>query len=311
MLPQASRLFISKSVIIKAMNCVSSRNTTRLVPSLTVKRYFSGLKEDPAKKSNVRPFLSNGSQSEVTIHPPTNARVISSNVGLQSFLRKTYLFTGASIAGSIGIAGLAATYYPTIGITASLIGVFGGALGISFGDFKSKEDVYETYNGRKVVIYSTENSTFRLASFGVLVSGMGMLMAPAFLNNPNAITPALLAASTVFSTSVLYTYSRPVDSLSIFGPTLTTGLTSLLLVGFGGMLSEMYLGSSASLSVALHDANIFFGIPLFAGFIAYDTHKAIQMYQEGNADHLSCAVNLYLDFMNLFIRFMGRSDESS
>ena len=49
----------------------------------------------------------------------------------------------------------------------------------------------------------------------------------------------------------------------------------------------------------------FFGcIPLFTGLVAYDTHKSIEKYQSGDHDHFGYSTVLYLDFINLFLRFM-------
>jgi FtsH-binding integral membrane protein len=35
---------------------------------------------------------------------------------------------------------------------------------------------------------------------------------------------------------------------------------------------------------------------------AYDTHRAIEEYKAGNADHLYHAVSFYLNFLNIFVR---------
>lgn len=53
-----------------------------------------------------------------------------------------------------------------------------------------------------------------------------------------------------------------------------------------------------------HIISLYGGIPLFTGLIAYDTHKSIEKYNSGDPDHLGCSVELYLDFMNLFVRFV-------
>lgn len=48
----------------------------------------------------------------------------------------------------------------------------------------------------------------------------------------------------------------------------------------------------------------YFGLAVFTPLIAYDTYKAIQMYKLRNPDHLSCSLELYLDFMNVFVRMI-------
>ncbi len=303
---RSANIAFSKHTIRRTVSAFTSVNTTsRLLPSsISVVRTFSQFRGGSSDQSPIRSFLSKGISTDVTIHPPTNREVINADVGLQNFIKRTYLFTGASVAGSLGVASFIASNHPAIGMGAmfaGIIGTFAGIFGIGFSRCTLKEDVYSTYTNQPVVIYSSQNSTMRLASFGVLVSSMGVVLSPAFLFYPEAITPALLASSTVFSSAVLYAYSRPVGSLSAWGPMLGTGLMSLLGVGFAGIVSDIFLGPSSSLSIALHNMDLYLGIPLFTGFIAYDTHKAVQ---ERNPDHLVCAVELYLDFINIFIRFV-------
>lgn len=305
---RSANITFFKHTVRRTVNVFTSVNTTsRLLPSVSAVRTFSQFRGGSSDQSPIRSFLSKGISTDVTVHPPTNRDVINADVGLQNFIKRTYLFIGASVAGSLGVSSFIASNHPAIGVGAmfaGVIGTFAGVFGIGFSRCTLKEDVYSTYTNQPVVIYSSQNSTMRLASFGVLVSSMGVALSPAFLLYPDAVTPALLASSTVFSSAVLYAYSRPVGSLSAWGPMLGTGLMSLLGVGFAGIASDIFLGPSSSLSIALHNMDLYLGIPLFTGFIAYDTHKAVQMYQERNPDHLVCAVELYLDFINIFIRFV-------
>jgi FtsH-binding integral membrane protein len=46
------------------------------------------------------------------------------------------------------------------------------------------------------------------------------------------------------------------------------------------------------------------GILLFTAMNAYDTQLAMARYRDGDADHLGCATDLFLNFMNLLIRIM-------
>lgn len=63
-----------------------------------------------------------------------------------------------------------------------------------------------------------------------------------------------------------------------------------------------------------HLISLYGGIPLFTGLVAYDTHKSIEKYQNGDPDHLETSTELYLDFMNLFMRFVeiiGKSQNNN
>lgn len=46
------------------------------------------------------------------------------------------------------------------------------------------------------------------------------------------------------------------------------------------------------------------GVGIFTLLTASDTHKAIEQYREGDADHLMHAVSFYLNFVNIFVRIM-------
>ena len=65
----------------------------------------------------------------------------------------------------------------------------------------------------------------------------------------------------------------------------------------------MVLGHNA-FSDAWFSLDTYGGIVVFSGMTAYDTHVAIKMYKDGIPDHLECATQLYLNFVNILIRFI-------
>jgi FtsH-binding integral membrane protein len=151
-------------------------------------------------------------------------------------------------------------------------------------------------------LYST-NPVPRIISYGSLISGMGILMIPMFIAFPDSIIPAFVTSSSVFGGAVVYALTRKTQELSIWGPTLYSclfGLTGVSLLGLG---SSLLIGQNLFASSA-HLISLYGGIPLFTGLIAYDTYKAIQMYRLGEPDHLGCSVDLYLSFINLFVRLV-------
>lgn len=122
-------------------------------------------------------------------------------------------------------------------------------------------------------------------------------------------TPGVFATATGLSLAVMggaaaFAYSRPSGSLLKYEAPLFGGLVGLIGVGLVGFGSSILLGHDHMLSRILFDVNTYCGIALFTGLTAYDTHNAIDRYEKGDADHLGCCVDLYLDFINLFIRFM-------
>ena len=116
---------------------------------------------------------------------------------------------------------------------------------------------------------------------------------------------AVTAAS--FGALSLYGYTTKRD-LSAMGSFLIMGLFGLILAS----IVNIFLGSSA-----LEFAISVIGVLIFAGLTAYDTQKIKEMYFESagfeaiNKMAIMGALNLYMDFINLFLfllRFMGNRE---
>jgi len=75
--------------------------------------------------------------------------------------------------------------------------------------------------------------------------------------------------------------TRKVGELEPWGGMLYDGLTGLISVSLVGLSSNWF-------EDATHLINLYGGIPLFIGFVAYNTHKAIELYKLGDAYHLAC-----------------------
>jgi FtsH-binding integral membrane protein len=97
--------------------------------------------------------------------------------------------------------------------------------------------------------------------------------------------------------------------LSKFGSILFMGLIGIIIAS----LVNMFLRSE------MMDYIIsFIGVIIFAGLTAYDTQKLVQIGAHADTEHegvrkvaLMGALNLYLDFINLFLfllRFFGSRD---
>ena len=101
----------------------------------------------------------------------------------------------------------------------------------------------------------------------------------------------------------MYARLRPKGSLLSLEAPLMAGLIGLVSIGLVGLASHIIFGPNI-FSLALHSIDTYGGILLFTGLTAYNTHKSIDMYEKGDPDHLGCAVQFYLDFMNILIRIM-------
>jgi hypothetical protein len=137
---------------------------------------------------------------------------------------------------------------------------------------------------------------------------MGLSMSSIFLiYTGTSIAQTFFATAAAFVSLSLWGYTTKKD-LSGFGTFLIMGVVGLLVA----MIINIFLQSSA-----MHLAISAIGVLLFAGLTAYDTQKIKQTYfyvqgtdMMGKTAILG-ALNLYLDFVNMFtflLQFMGSRD---
>ncbi|MEO0413032.1 MAG: Bax inhibitor-1/YccA family protein [Pseudomonadota bacterium] len=171
-------------------------------------------------------------------------------------------------------------------------------------------------------------------SWVIMLAPLGFVMAMSFgLNKMSASTLQILfwafagvmglSLSSIFlvytGTSIAKTFfitAAAFGSLSLYGYTTKKNLSgwgTFLFMGLIGIIIasvvNIFLGSS-TLELVISAA----GVLVFAGLTAYDTQKIRNMYYAGDGAEtrskkiIMGALNLYLDFINLFLmllRFMG------
>ena len=236
---------------------------------------------------------------------------------MREFIKKTYLFTGGGICGSIGLSVIGSQIiqmypYNILGVygLGTLLGL-GGVIGIGFTKYSihkdiilvSKSNINKNNEKDGIEILYSVNSTKRIISYGCLVTGMGLTMIPMFSMFPNALIPAFVASSSIFGASTLWTMKKGVGEIESYGGILYGGLGGLVGVSLLGLGSNLFFGTNLFGDMT-HLISLYVGIPLFTGLIAYNTHKSIELYEYGEPDHLGCSTQLYLDFLNLFVRFV-------
>ena len=141
--------------------------------------------------------------------------------------------------------------------------------------------------------------------FWAFATAMGLSMSSIFLvYTGTSIATTFFAVSVAFLSLSLYGYTTKRD-LSGFGTFLIMGVVGLLVA----MVINIFLQSPA-----MQMAISAIGVLLFAGLTAYDTQKIKSMYAYvAGTDMMGKvvimgALNLYLDFVNMFmflLRFMG------
>lgn len=228
---------------------------------------------------------------------------VNHDIGLSTFLKDTYLATGLGVGSSIGLA-LAADYsgiasqYPGMCFGLGIVGAICGVLGMS----ATKYDIWKSKYG-----LTSTNSVERKISFTALTAGMGLTMAPT-VSMVAEISPMILPVSVALSFATmggasLYAYKSENAKLLTLKAPLMGALTGLVGVSLMALGSSLLFGNNMFTQM-LHSVDLYGGIALFTALTAYDTHVAIDKYEKGDPDHLGCATDFYLDFMNLLVRFM-------
>lgn len=247
--------------------------------------------------------ITNSSSNSILQKPLSTSEVISNNLGLSKFIKKVYLTSGLGITGSLGTAWILSVGVPAfidwhmphflfgglaIGIT--------GCVGLGLCKYTISEDKTESIN-----------SNGRLASFGLIVGGTSLMITPICLVG-QIVSPMILPIATLMSLVTMggataYAYYLPPDKLLKWEGPVYAGLLGICGVGLSTLGSLMIFGPNSFASL-LHSVDVYGGILLFTCITAYETQLAVSMYQKGNPDHLGCATNVFLDFVNLLVRYI-------
>lgn len=233
---------------------------------------------------------------------------VSDERGLNRFIMKTYLYTGLALLVALMLAQLLPTLMsfdltPMPFVISIMSVVLGLILFFSGG--------YRTYIRNMIdsscqpfhYLYSV-NSDMRFLGWILLIVGTSISMAN-FKVVVDEIAPHILPLASlltlaIFGGASLYAYSQPSGSLLSWGNSLLSGLTTLCMVQLLKFVLYVIYGATP-LVMAMDSIETYCGIIIFTGFIAYDTHKAIDRYKKSQPDHLGSSIEFYLDIMNLII----------
>ena len=214
------------------------------------------------------------------------------DVGLRQYMLSVYNYMAGALALSCLVAYFAAAsgfYQAIVGTPlfwVVLLAPLGMVLLLSFGI-------------QRMSLGATQRSVWVYAALvGLSLAGIILVYTQASIARVFFITAATFAAMS------LYGYTTRSD-LSRFGSFLFMGLIGIVLAG----LVNLFIHSSA-----LQFAISVIGVVVFVGLTAYDTQRIKEMYFEGDGAVIAGkkaimgALQLYLDFINLFIlllQFMG------
>ena len=229
-----------------------------------------------------------GGVNAATVGVPRAAR----DAGLRSYMLSVYNY----MASGVLLTGIVALLFATSGLAAQVfvtplrwlivLAPLGFVMAMSFGLNRMKTGTLQML-------------------FWAFAVAMGLSMSSIFLvyTGPSIATTFFGAAAGFLGLS-LYGYTTKRD-LSGFGTFLIMGVVGL----FVALLINMFL-HSAAMGMAISAI----GVLLFAGLTAYDTQKIKSMYAYVAGSEMMGktvimgALNLYLDFVNMFmflLSFMG------
>ena len=214
------------------------------------------------------------------------------DVGLRQYMLSVYNY----MAGGLALTGLVAYFAAASGFYQAIVGTplfwvvllapLGMVMLLSFGI-------------QRMSLGATQ------LSFWVYAALVGLSLAGIFLVYTQAsIARVFFITAGTFAAMSLYGYTTRRD-LSQFGSFLMMGLIGIILAS----LVNLFIQSSA-----LQFAVSVIGVVVFVGLTAYDTQRIKEMYFAGDGaivagkKAIMGALQLYLDFVNLFIlllQFMG------
>ncbi|MEZ5812329.1 MAG: Bax inhibitor-1/YccA family protein [Rhizobiaceae bacterium] len=145
-------------------------------------------------------------------------------------------------------------------------------------------------------------------TFWIYAGLVGVSLSSIFLvYTSGSIVQTFFIAATAFGALSLWGYTTKRD---------LTGMGSFMIMGLFGLIIAMLVNIFLQ-SSALQFAISGIGVLVFAGLTAYDTQKIKEMYYEGDGavvmgrKAIMGALNLYLDFLNLFLfmlQFFGNRE---
>lgn len=225
------------------------------------------------------------------------------DVGLRAYMLKIYNYMAIALAIT-GIAGYATFAWQPLTSLIYNIGPYGQLMGYTgFGTLMMFAPLavvfYFSFNAMNMDI---EKSKVLLWIYSAL-TGIS-LSSLAFVYTGESIVRTFFITSSVFAAMSIYGYTTQKD-LTAFGSFLVMGLIGVVVTSLINLFFK---------SPAVEFATSLLSVGIFIGLIAWDTQKLKAIYFSASTNEVRQrmavvgALNLYLDFINLFVyllRFLG------
>lgn len=226
-----------------------------------------------------------------------NHTVIQDTTGINAFYAKIYSLVGVGLGISAVVSALMLTMFQSV-----IVSVIMGASWIYYLAIAAELVLVFAASGMAL-----KNSPMALPLFLVYSALNGFTLSVVLaLYTQSSVLSAFVTASAMFF-AMAFVGKVTKKDLSGMGRALRAALFGLIIAS----VVNIFLGSGSFdflISIA--------GVIIFSGLIAWDNQKIRYVYEQTNGQvengwAISMALNLYLDFINLFLsllRLFGRND---
>lgn len=226
-----------------------------------------------------------------------NHTVIQDTSGINAFYAKIYSLVGVGLGISAVVSALMLTMFQSV-----IVSVIMGASWIYYLAIAAELVLVFAASGMAL-----KNSPMALPLFLVYSALNGFTLSVVLaLYTQSSVLSAFVTASAMFF-AMAFVGKVTKKDLSGMGRALRAALFGLIIAS----VVNIFLGSGSFdflISIA--------GVIIFSGLIAWDNQKIRYVYEQTNGQvengwAISMALNLYLDFINLFLsllRLFGRND---
>jgi FtsH-binding integral membrane protein len=136
-----------------------------------------------------------------------------------------------------------------------------------------------------------------LAFGGVCGVSVAPLVRAALRVDPAVVGLALVATCVVFACFSVAALLARRRAMLFLGAFLFSALSLLVMAGF---LNRVFLMHSS----LVFGVELYGGLMVFCGFVAFDTQMIIERASNGDLDPVRHAIDLFLDLLNIFIRVL-------
>ena len=232
----------------------------------------------------------------------THINTINQNEKLRKYITDVYKYTGTGFGTTLGVSIASSAIIPYIPILEIVPVVWIGGIGTSFYSLYKMNNIYsitKTDLTEDIPIEKKKYYTMFTISNGIMLTPIVFV---SFLVNPTILPIALTSTIATFGGATYFALKQSnLDMLKIGAPLMggVCGLigTNLVVLGAG------YFGF-IKFAETLDIISAMASVGIFTGLIVYDTHKAIDDFNNRTLDTINRSVELLLDMTNLLVDFI-------